>query len=144
MEEVKININHGQRAMIYGMAKDLGFDNDRLHELMAEWAGVTSLKGDACTQRQASIIIDCLKKIKSPEAKKERGTITDNQINAILGICSSYKWKRSRLLGFAAHTLKIDSIDSVDELNHDQASILIIGLKRMKYTTQQNTLIKSK
>ena len=140
MNIVKIQISHSQRGMIYGLAKDLGIDNAALHEYMLAWADVSSLKSDVCSRSQAIIIIDCLNKLKNP-AKKigNRGTITDKQIDAIEKIKGSYAWSDSRLLGFIKHTLSVDELESVESIDHIQASRVITGLKKMGYTKKDLT-----
>lgn len=133
MNIVKIPISNQQRGMIYGLARDLGIDNASLHDFALDWARVRSLKSDVCSSAQANIIIECLEKMKGSDKNIKRGTITDNQINAIKAIKRSYKWGDERLNGFILHTLGIDELESLESMNHKQASRVITGLKQMSY-----------
>ncbi len=123
------NINHDQRKKIFGLAKEGGISNEELHDHMYLWANVLSLSEQKCTSDQARKIIDSLQSIiRSKPKQKRSGTITDKQLSAIYSLQKILKWNSKRIAGFTKHTVDKNDLDS---LNVDEASKLIIGLKKM-------------
>jgi hypothetical protein len=111
----------------------MGICNERLHELMMEWAQCTSLKGNICTSRQADIIISCMEKIKTPAfpGRKHGYSLTEAQWNKLMADMNRLVWNMPRLIGFAKHTLQITTLDSIADLTVKEATSVITGLKNM-------------
>ena len=118
-----------QRSKIFAEAKELGIDNDLLHELIFAETGCRSMR--MLTMVQAAKVIDRLEGKSTP-----KGIATPKQKRFIESLMKQLGWKlddgtpdMTRLEGFLRARFKVDSYKW---LTVGKASQVIEALKEMK------------
>lgn len=126
-------ITHRQMAKIYALSKELGLDNDLIHELVLAETGKNSLK--ALTVPEGILIIDRLQGHGTP-----KGMATPRQKRFIEGLLKNIGWVLedgtadiTRLEGLLRSKF---GVDSYKWLTVKKASDVIEALKDMKTRLQ--------
>ncbi|MFT9496348.1 regulatory protein GemA [Anaerosolibacter sp.] len=128
-------ITNGQMRKMYATAKEIGIDNDLLHNLVFHVSGQEHIS--ALTKREAMDVIDALEEKKTGR-KKQRGNnrASEEQKNKIRKLEEALGWKGDpkRLQGFMR---KFARVEKLDWLTPNQASNLIESLKKVLEREQE-------
>lgn len=79
-----------QIAMMYGMAKRCGLDNDTLHDLVKCRTGQDSIR--ALSSGQANLVIGRMQELLGESAKTPSDRATEAQVRKIYGIAREMGW----------------------------------------------------
>lgn len=119
---------NGCLRTIYGIAKELGMDNEDLHAFLKKQNGKDSFK--KCTDRQLELMVSAMKYLQGVD-ESQRGKATAKQKRFIHDLEYQLGWSDApeRLRAFCR---KMFWVENVTWLTVEQASKLIEALKSMR------------